>query len=478
MGFIARKAGVMDSSPAPTIPGPQRKVSALRAAARECWALACWLTLRRTWAMWEQERAGDETKRGPLGSLPAPVEAFFGNYAHAAYCKWIPIVAKETMTRKERDRIKRANKKKAAQEEFEKLRKGDATPGADEPSDLTGASLESNEEIYGALAAEFGLGSGVEDKSASASTASHEAWTAAYGDLKLAFHNLHIEEPSRPQDAEDKTPWGAWQETWTTLWVPLPKSRRVLMNELFKQPAGKPSSTANEMLSCLTGYLKTIVREAVRRAAQDAVRTKDGSDESVAGLDAPASAANLSDGFTGMDVIPSSADTELSVIAAELRNWADQVARAELEANHPKENSEGVRLCYYLDSLKKKKESKHGLVVSVYHTAILSQLNIIKSTLYDHVKKSRIRLAKEAIKHARVIDADPALLTQWLGRRVKEAASEWFWSEKIDRDLFGTVMHIIHTEHDSHFQCPGAAACGANKPADACQPRCWACPRK
>lgn len=465
----------MDTPPDPSLSGSKRKTSALRAAARECWALACWLTLRRAWATWEQDVASNQSQRSPQRSLPAPVEAFFGNYAHAAYCKWIPIVAWETVTRKERDRLRRANQKKAAQEEFDKLTQGEEGQAAEEPSDITGASLESNEEIYGVLAGEFGL-KGSEEVMPESAAQGVEGW--AHDDTRLKFHELHIAEPSRPRGAEDKTPWGAWQETWTTLWAPLPRSKRVLMNELFMQPSGKPSSTANEMLRCLTGYLKTIVREAVRRAAREAVRTKGGSDESVAGLDAPASTTNPSVDYTGMDVLPGKEDTELSVAAAELRAWGEKVVRAEFEASHPKENSQGVRLCYYLDSLKKKKESKHGLLVSVYHPAILSQLDIAQSTLYDHVKKSRVRLAREAIKQAAMTDADPGLLTRWLGRHVKEVATEWFWSEKIDRDLFGTVMHLIHTEHDPRFQCPGTTACHANQPADAGQPRCWDCHRK
>jgi len=451
----------------------KRKSSRLLDAARECWALACWLTLRRTWAQWEQERAGVEGKAGARDPLPPPVEAFFGRYAHTTFCRWTPIVARETVTRKERDRLKRkAAKEEATREEadFDKLTK--VTDTEEEPK-VESSPLLAKEEVFGLLADEFEL----EYADTEADLADEQSADRRFGsqDIKLAFHDLQIEEPERPRDAKDRTPWMAWSYTQEVLWEPRTNSRRVYMNELFKQPLNKPTATATDMLRCLTGYLKTIVREAVREQAKEAIRTKGGSNESVTSLDAAVPGSTTGDSRTGMDVVPGREDTALTVMGRELMTWGQRVARDEFFAAV---TSDGVRLSYFLESLKKADGSKHGFVVSISDAAILEALDARRATLNDNIKKCRKRLQQAADEHADALGADSELLMQWLELRIKEVAVEWFWSEKIPALLFGTVMDIIRTEHDPRFSCPLVTVCAA-QPASALETGlCHECSRK
>jgi hypothetical protein len=461
--------------------GSKSKKSRLREIARECWALACWLTLRQTWEQWEKQRAGSNTSGSPI-ALPPEVEAFFGRYAHVAYCRWAPVVSRSIVTRKERSRLKR----QGALDLAVRVEQSSKSDEQDEEPKIMGAALQSGEELFGVLADEFDL---IGSDDTSEDFFSTKSQRSKSQDVRLAFHDLQIEEPQRPQHPGDRAPWEAWHLTLQVLWEPRKISRRVLMNELFKQPLSKPSSTAGDMLRCLTGYLKTIGREAVRITAKEAIRTKEGSGESFAALDAAVPGSQSPDSFTGMDIVPSAEDTALSVMRAELKDWGTGVAQREFSAAI----SDGVRLSYFLESLKKSDGWKHGFVVSISEAAILSELRLKRSTLNDQIKKSRARLQEAARLQAIALGLDSCQATgpqaeksravtdplvEWLELCVKEIAVEWFWSEKIDGYLFGTVMDIIRTQHDPRFACPLASACsGVSSPSTESK-LCQECPRK
>lgn len=448
--------------------GAKRSPSPLREIARECWVLACWLTLRRTWAQWEKDRAGDATKQRPQSALPADVEAFFGRYAHAAYCKWIPVVAKETVTRKERERKEREDAKAEA-DQFNRLLNEESPE--DEPL-LESASLQKGEELFGALAQEHEWD--VESPPPEQGSDILELRRGGSQEVKMAFHALNLEVPARPVDGNDRTPWVAWLETQAVLWEPRKRSRRVLMNELFKQPAGKPTASATDMLRCLTGYLKSIIREAVRAAAREAIRTRDGSDESFSSLDAPVSRSDPSESYTGMDVIAGGEDTRGTVSRDECLRRAQILA--EEEFSHEK-MTDGVRLAYFMETLRGENGAK-GLVIALNHPAILSHLKMGGATLYEHVQKSRCRIANQVHDDW---DKFPYTVRMFILASaivaLRQMATDWFWSEKVEESLFLTVMDIIHTEKDKGFACPRAKA-REIRPTLTNECQCWDCTRK
>jgi len=441
--------------------------STLLNTARECWSLACWLKLRQTWAEWEQQRAADAATPRTKASLPKEVEAFFGRYAHTTYCNWIPKVVRETVTRKERDRQRRkAAKEEAA--EFDKLVKSDATEDS-EPI-LAGTSLQAGEELFGALAEEIDK----YEEEDGAESRGDQSWRSDRDGATSNSDQIHIEEPARPFGAKDSTPWQAWVATQELLWVPRKKGR-VLMNELFKQPMRKPTDAPSQMLRCLTGYLKTIVREAVRVAAKEAILLKEGSNGGVIQIQAPISNSTGGQVTNFENMLPSKEDTPMSVMERELRTWGEAVARDEF---FNEATPDGVRLSYYLETLKKSDGWDDGFVVSISDAAILACLKTKRATLSDRIAKTRERLKAAAQERASLMGCSPIPLAEWLEFRIKEVAVPWFWSEKIPSDLFGTIMDIIHLEHDSKFSCPFVTICDGGTAHALPTSKCHECRRK
>lgn len=459
----------MEPSPDPVNTARKRRSTPLQDAARECWALACWLTLRRTWADWEKTRAGGDLSPRSQAALPPAVEKFFGSYAHTTYSRWIPAVSMETLTRKERDRKNRkAAREDAAQ--FDRLVNADAD--AEDPK-LETTALQAREEVAGVLAEELGW-NGDGEGSGDDESEQQGRRAGSSQDPKLAFHTIHIEIPERPRDGQDRTPWEAWVRTLGVLWEPTKRSRRVLMNELFKQPLSKPSATPTDMLRCLTGYLKVIVREAVREAARQAVRVA--SDESFTPLDAPASRSDPKESFTGLDVIPDAEDITEKVAWQELEAVGAKFAEAEF--NGP-DITDGVRLAWFLESLKSDDGDDKGLTVGVYHTAILATLRTSRSTLGDRIQECRRRLANAVHDQREHLSFDTRMVILASARvSMHQLATDWFWSEKCDATLFHVVMDIIHTEDDPKFGCPRAGTCQQSPAATTDAPACWTCPRK
>jgi len=477
-----REERVMQTFPS----SPASPSESLLKAAREVWALACWAALRMTWKEWEKSRGAEASKRGPVFKLPPLVERFFGLYCHEKYVKWIPFVVAETVTRAQRQRDQR--KKTASKKDddgvaslHEQWAGLELTSGelADAEPVIQQEELSPSEVVEGVL---------VEEREGLASDDAEDAdpgfddtdWQSSRGlDLPpLDFSTLHIEVPSRPNDSEDRAVWEAWHRTLSELLAPT-KKKRVLMNELFKQATNpeKKTGTAEEVLRCLTGYLKAITREAVRREAK--FQRMVISNAKVGSLDAPLPGSDTAKSFTGGDVMAGSASTASSVEARELEALGEGLAKREYDRL---QDTPGVKLGHFTTTLRKQKgkAGDKGFTVGIQDPAILITLGYKPDSkhLYDLIKASQQRLKQAAIAIAPGEGEEVHCATEAYARQeLMRLCTEWFWSEEISHDLFSIVIALIHADKDPGFFCPHATRC-TSAPATVDRQRCWSCPRK